>query len=263
MFFLVSKIFWLLVQPLSIVALLVLAGLFATWRGHRRLGMGAGLMGLAVLVLCSFTSLGFLIIRPLEDRFARPAEMPGNVDAIVVLGGATLGRVSAARQISELNEAGDRLVEAVLLAKRYPEARLVFSGGSGLIEGETETEASTARRLFLAMGIAPERLLLEDQSRNTDENAGFTAALLGENDQTLVLVTSAFHMPRSVGLFRQVGIEVIAWPTDYRSAGTEGFGPDFANPAHNLSTASVAIKEWIGLAAYHWTGRTGALFPGP
>ncbi|WP_323013545.1 YdcF family protein [Devosia sp.] len=263
MFFLVSKIFWLLAQPLSIAVLLVLLAIAALVAGRRRLGMAACVSGLLVLVLSSFTSLGFLLIRPLEERFPRPSEMPAGVDAIVVLGGSSLSRVSAARGISELNDAADRLTDAVILARRYPQARVVFSGGSGLLEAAGETEAATAGRFLLAMGIAPERLVLEDQARNTDENAGLTAALLGADTGAVVLVTSAFHMPRSVGLFRQAGIEVIAWPTDYRSAGTEGFGPDLANPIHNLNTTSIAIKEWIGLAAYHWTGRTGEIFPGP
>jgi len=263
MFFLVSKIFWLLAQPISIVALLLLLAIIATVLGRRRLGIAAILSALAVLALSSFTSLGFLLIRPLEDRFARPVEMPAAVDAIVVLGGSSLSRVSAARGVSELNDAADRLTDAVVLARRYPEARVVFSGGSGLLETAGETEAETAGRFLLAMGIAPERLVLEDQARNTDENADLTAALLSENVGNIILVTSAFHMPRSVGLFRQVGIEVIAWPTDYRSAGTESFGLDLANPIHNLNTTSIALKEWIGLAVYHWTGRTGAILPGP
>jgi len=263
MFFVVSKIFWLLAQPISIVALQVVTGLIANGLGRRRLGLVASLCGLMVLVLCSFTSLGFVLIAPLENRFERPAPMPERVDAIVVLGGSSFTKVSAARGVSELNEAGDRLTDAVILARLYPDAVLVFSGGSGLLEPAGETEAASAERFFLAMGIGPDRLVLEDASRNTDENAGFTAALLEDRGGAMLLVTSAFHMPRSMGLFRQIGLEPIPWPTDYRSAGTEIFRPDIANPVHNLNTIGIALKEWIGLAVYSWTGRTGEVFPGP
>jgi uncharacterized SAM-binding protein YcdF (DUF218 family) len=261
MFYLASKIFWLLAQPISIVLLLVVAGTALLVLGWRRLGLGANVAAVLILVLCGFTTLGFLMIRPLEDRFVRPSPMPESVDAIIVLGGSTLGRVSTARGVSELNEAGDRLTEAVILAQRYPQARIVYSGGIGLIDQAGETEAETAQRLLLAMGIAPDRIVLESQSRNTDENAGLTAALIEGNEGTNLLVTSAFHMPRSVGLFRHVGLDVLAWPTDYRSSGQEGFRLDFANPIHNLNTASIAIKEWIGLLAYHWTGRIDAILP--
>lgn len=261
MFYLLAKLFWVVAQPLSIIALLMLIGIVLFAVGWRRLGFAAHAGALAVLVLCGFTSIGVLLIRPLEERFTRPSPMPESIDAIIVLGGSTLARVSTARGVAELNDAGDRLTDAVVLAQRYPEARIVFSGGAGLLEPGGEPEAATAERLLLAMGIAPGRLVLEDQSRNTDENADLTAALLGDGTGTALLVTSAFHMPRSVGLFRRVGLEVIPWPTDYRSSGQERFGFDLANPVHNLNTVSIAMKEWIGLAVYHWTGRIDSILP--
>lgn len=261
MFYLLSKIFWLVAQPLSVAALLTALGIGLMAFGKRRWGLGASMAGLAVLVLSAFTSLGFVLIQPLEARFVRPAVMPDSVDSIIVLGGSTLGRVSAARGVAELNDAGDRLTDAVFLAQLYPDARLIYSGGAGLLDPGAETEALTAARFFRAMGIAEDRLLLEDAARNTDENAELAAGLMGDTDGTAILVTSAFHMPRSVGLFRRVGLDVIAWPTDYRSSGIEGFGVDIANPVHNLNTTSVAIKEWIGLLVYHWTGRTAEILP--
>ena len=261
MFYVLSKIFWVAVQPLSVILGLIVLGAVLAAFGRRRLGMAASSLAALVLVLSAFTSLGFLIIAPLENRFVRPTMIPAEVDAIVVLGGSTLARVSTARGIAELNDAGDRLTEAVRLAELYPAARLVFTGGVGMLEPGAEAEAATAERFFQSLGIAPQRLVLESQSRNTDENADLTAALLGDVDGPVLLVTSAFHMPRSVGLFERVGVEVIPWPTDYRSAGTEQFGIDVANPVHNLNTTGIAIKEWIGLLAYYWTGRIGTLFP--
>lgn len=261
MFYLLSKIFWLLAQPLSLAALLAALAIGLMAFGKRRWAIGASTAGLAVLVLSGFTSLGSVLIQPLEARFVRPAVMPASVDSIIVLGGSTLGRVSAARGVAELNDAGDRLTDAVFLAQLYPDARLIYSGGAGLLDSGAEAEAVTAARFFQDMGIAEDRLLLEDQSRNTDENAELTADMMGEAQGTVILVTSAFHMPRSVGLFRRVGLDVIAWPTDYRSSGVEGFGVDISNPVHSLNTASIAIKEWIGLLVYHWTGRTAEILP--
>jgi uncharacterized SAM-binding protein YcdF (DUF218 family) len=261
MFYLASKIFWLVAQPLSIVLILMVAGTGLLALGRRRLGIAANGAAIVVLVLCGFTTLGFLVIQPLEDRFVRPDPMPENVQRIIVLGGSTLGRVSAARGVAELNEAGDRLTDAVILARRFPEARIYYSGGVGLIDQAGETEATTAERLLLNMGIAPDRIVLEHQSRNTDENADLTAALLEGSTGSTLLVTSAFHMPRAVGLFRRIGQDVIAWPTDYRSSGQEVFRIDLANPIHNFNTASIAMKEWIGLLAYHWTGRIASILP--
>lgn len=261
MFFLVSKVFWALVQPVSLIFLLMLGGWVLTLLRRRRLGLASSAAGLLLLGVCSFTTLGMLLIGPLEDRFTQPETMPAAVDTIVMLGGATSGKVSTKRQIAEFAEAGDRLTETLRLAMHYPQARIVLSGGSGLLVDDSEPEAVTAARFFEGLGIARERLVLEGESRNTDENAEFTQAMLGNNPGTVVLVTSAFHMPRSVGLFRKVGIDVVAWPTDYRSAGDEGLSFDIANPVLNIATIGVAMKEWIGLAVYHWTGRIDDLLP--
>lgn len=263
MFFFASKVFWLLVQPTSLVLLLILVGLaLLLWR-RRKSAVAA--LGLAAMlqVLVAFTSLGYVLIQPLEDRFAVPAEPPEQVGAIIMLGGATMARPSTARGIAELNQAGDRLTTTLRLAQLYPDARIVLSGGAGFLMGETESEAETMRRFLVGLGVADDRLVLEGESMNTAENASFTRDMLEAGEGAVLLVTSAFHMPRSVGIYRQEGIEVVPWPTDYRSAGNQGFGLDIANLNQNLETATIAIREWIGLLAYHWTGRTNELLPAP
>lgn len=264
MFFWVSKVFWLLAQPLSLVFLLMLAGLILLLRGRKRLAVAALAVGLLLHGTVSFTNFGYVLMQPLEDRFAVPSPAPTAVDAIIMLGGATFARPSAVRQITELNEAGDRLTTTLWLANAYPDAKIFISGGSGILSDEGESEAETASRFFRAHGVAADRLVLEGESRNTDENVANTKALLGTaGEGALVLVTSAFHMPRSVGIFREAGIEVIPWPTDYRTPGPQWFGPDIVNPMQNIDVSTVAIKEWIGLLIYHWTGKTSELLPGP
>ncbi len=263
MFFAASKVFWLLAQPTSLVLLAILAGLVLLVFKRRRLAVAALLAGLGVQFLVAFTSLGYVLIQPLENRFSVPTIPPEQVRGIIVLGGATLARPSTARGVAVLNQAGDRLTTAVWLAQNYPEAQIIMSGGEGFLIGETESEAETMRRFFINFGVGEDRLVLEGASRNTAENASFTRDVLGEGEGNLVLVTSAFHMPRSVGIFRQQGIEVVPWPTDYRSAGNQGFGIDIANLNQNLETATVAMREWIGLLAYHWTGRSTELVPAP
>ena len=263
MFFVLSKLLWLVVQPVSLAALLIAVGL-ALVAGRRRVwGLWVGGTGLTVLVVSAYTSLGLVLIAPLENRFARPEQMPAQVSTIIMLGGATDGRVSSARSISELNQSGDRVIETLGLARRYPLAQVVLTGGSGSLMGEAESEAAIAGRLLQALGVAPGRLVLEEASRNTDENAARTRAMICAVDGTVVLVTSAFHMPRSIGLFERSGIRVVPWPVDYRSAGGEGLAISLANPLFNLETMSVALREWIGLLVYAGTGRIDAVLPAP
>lgn len=264
MFFWVSKIFWLLAQPLSLIFLLILVGFVFVLLGRRRLAVWSLALGLLIHATVSFTNFGYVLIQPLEDRFAVPSPAPVDVDGIIMLGGATFARPSAARQITELSEAGDRLTTTLWLANAYPTAKIFISGGSGVLSDEGESEAETASRFFLAHGVAADRLVLEGESRNTDENVANTKALLAvDGEGALILVTSAFHMPRSVGIFRQAGIDVIPWPTDYRTPGPHWFGIDIANPIQNISVSTVVVKEWIGLLIYHWTGRTSTLLPSP
>jgi len=262
MFYVVSKLFWLLAQPISIVFLLVLAGLVLMLTGRRKLATATLALVLVFVGIVSYTSIGALLIQPLEDRFNIP-QAPERVSAIVMLGGATTARPSTARQTVALNDAGERLTTTLWLAQRYPDARIVLSGGGALVADAAESEAETARRFFVAMGIGDDRLILEGTSRNTVENARFTRELLSDAEGEIILVTSAFHMPRSVGLFRKEGIEVLPWPTDFRSTGDESLALDLVNPTRNLETVTTGLREWIGLAAYRMTGQIDDWFPAP
>lgn len=263
MFFALSKLFWLLAQPLSIVLLLVLGASILVLSNRRRPALAALTGAIVIVTLLGYSSLGYLLIRPLEDRFGVPEAPPATVQAIIMLGGATNSHVSAARSTVAMNDAGERLTTTLWLAHRYPDAKIVLSGGGGGLEEAAESEAETARRFFVEQGIAEDRLVLESHSRNTIENAANSRDLIGSGPGAAVLVTSAFHMPRSVGLFRAQGVAVMPWPTDFRTTGEEGFAPDIANPANNFDTASVAIREWTGLVVYRLTGQIEEFFPGP
>jgi len=250
------------VQPLSLIVLLLLAGLALSWL--RRRWISRGLIGLALLMLflCGFTTFGYVLITPLEQRFERPAE-PADVDGIVVLGGGMDGEVNSVRGGFELNRSGDRFVEALRLAQRYPNARIVIAGGPAALV-QQEPEALAGKRFFEAFGIAPDRILMDDQSRNTEENAQFAKQLAGATgDQTWLLVTSAFHMPRAVGLFRKADFAVIPWPADYLASGAEGVRIKPDQSPENLAVSSIALREWTGLLGYYLTGRIEEVLPGP
>lgn len=262
MFFYLSKLFWMVAQPINLIGLLVLAGAVLGLLRFRRAGLLFSFLGLAVLALGAWTSLGAVLLHPLEDRFPRPDPAPAEVAGIVVLGGGFEGGINVVRGGYELNASGDRFVEAAILARRYPQARVVVTGGTGALMLGGEGDGDTAPRLLEALGVAPERMVLERRSRNTHENAVFTRDMVTPGPgETWLLVTSAFHMPRSVGLFRKVGFEVVPWPVDYQTAGTERFGPARDNPMDSLRNLSTAIREWVGLAAYRATGRIDSVLP--
>lgn len=261
MFFLLSKVFWFFIQPINFVVFFILLGLLALWVDRRRLSAWLGMSATLVLILSVWSTLGAVLIHPLEERFKKPAA-PEKVAGIIVLGGGFEGAINFTRHGYELNTGGDRFVEAAILARRYPEAKVVITGGSGnlVIDGEADTDS--APRLLTALGIAPERLVLEGKSRTTYENAVFTREMVQPKPgETWLLVTSAFHMPRSIGLFRAAGFDVTPWPVDYRTSGTEGFGFFKDNAVDTLQTTTIAMKEWIGLLAYWASGRIDSILP--
>jgi uncharacterized SAM-binding protein YcdF (DUF218 family) len=263
-FFYLSKIFWFFAQPLNFAIFLLIIALLAALFGRRRLAATGSVLGLLVLVLSAWTSLGAMMLNPLEERFKRPATLPDHVDGLVLLGGGLEGGINLVRGGYEMNSGGDRFVEALFLAEHYPTAKILVSGGVSTLFLGDQGDAETAVRFFSAFGIPRERLILEDQSRNTAENAEFSKKLANpQPGETWLLVTSGFHMPRSVGLFRKVGFPAIPWPTDYRTSGAEGVGFFRDNPTDSLETTTMAIREWIGLFAYWLSGRIDTLFPAP
>lgn len=262
MFFYLSKVFWLFAHPLNLTGILLFVGLVLLFAQWTRLAGAAFSIAFLVVALSTWTSLGALMLHPLEDRFARPDPAPERVDGIIVLGGGFEGAVNLARGGYELNASGDRFVETAVLARRYPDASVVVTGGTGTMVLEGEGDGETAPRLLTALGIDEGRLVLENQSRNTDENARFTRDMVSpQPGQTWLLVTSAFHMPRSILLFEKAGFDVVPWPADYRTAGTEHPGLAQDNAIDSLQNTAIAIREWIGLVAYRLTGRTDRLLP--
>lgn len=263
MFFVLSKVFWFVVQPLNLAIILLLASLVLSALGWRRPARTAVVLATLGLVFAVWTSLGALLLGPLEERFQRP-ELPANVAGIVVLGGGLEGQINLVRGGYELNAGGDRFVETAVLARRFPTARIVVSGGLGTLLLEGEADADTALRLFTALGVERERLILENKSRNTYENAVFTKAMVKPKPgETWLLVTSAYHMPRAMGLFRKAEFDVLPWPVDYRTSGEEGVGLFRDNANDSLRNMTSALREWIGLVAYWLTGRIDTPFPGP
>ncbi|MDF3151928.1 YdcF family protein [Mesorhizobium sp. XAP10] len=262
MFFYLSKIFWFFIQPLNLAIFLLLAGLLAVTTGRRRLAAAGSVLAFLILALSAWTSLGAMMLNPLEERFQRPP-LPEKVDGIVVLGGGFEGAINLARGGYELNSSGDRMVETAILARRFPTAKVVVSGGTGALFLDGEGDAATAPRLLTALGVAADRMILENKSRNTYENAVFTKELVTPKPgETWLLVTSAFHMPRAKALFDKAGFATVPWPVDYRTSGREGVGLFRDNPADSLQATTMAIREWIGLFAYWLSGRIDQPFPG-
>ncbi|SKA33486.1 YdcF family protein [Consotaella salsifontis] len=263
MFFIVSKIAWFLLQPLAAIIVLAVIGLLLRWLGLTATGTALMTLSFAALIVITLSPVGLLMLGTLEDRFPQP-KLPAEVTGIVVLGGALDTRVGRTRGEVEFNEAADRMTTGVELARRYPKAKLLFTGGVAAVLEDDIPESEPAEEFFTAMGLPRDRLILESRSRNTIENAIFSRKLADPKPgETWVLVTSAFHMPRSVGCFRKAGFEVVPYPVDFRTpSGSVRWRPS-SMVTRNVEKVDLALREYIGLVAYWATGRIDSVLPGP
>ena len=264
MFFPLSKLIFVLILPSNALIVAALTGLWLLAATRlRRTGIGLVGLGVLGLALGGLSPVSEIVLLPLEQRFAPyPADGPAPT-GIILLGGGVEAGLSEARDQVVVNDAGERPIYLAALARRFPEARLVFSGGSGFVGGGI-AEADIISRQADILGLPRTRLILENRSRNTHENAAFAADLVQPKPgERWLLVTSAWHMPRAVGCFRQAGFTVEAFPVDYRTRGWgdvtrfNGFASD------GLLQLDLAVKEWIGLVVYRVAGYTSDWLPGP
>jgi uncharacterized SAM-binding protein YcdF (DUF218 family) len=261
--YIVSKILWFPARPGHFALLVGAIGLAMVWRG-RRFGRWLILACLAFFFVLIATPISQFILLPLEDRFPRPAEAPQHVDGIVVLGGAVDQNITDERGIPAINGAAERMTEAVALARRFPEARIVFTGGQGSLVYGGLTEADVARQFFEGLGLSGLRLIYETAARNTHQNAVLSLEVAQPKPgEVWLLVTSASHMPRAMGVFRKAGWPgIIAWPVNYRTGHSLAAMYDAPFP-ERLGQFEWGFREWLGLVSYRLMGRTDALLPAP
>ena len=263
MFFVLSKTLVFLASPSNWIGISFVVG-GALWAARwRTAGRRLLIAGIALLLLIGFLPVGTLMLLPLTERFPPWVAQGRDPDGIIILGGSINPKISAARNSIELTENAGRITAAAYLARRFPRARVVFSGGSGDIDDRSAREAPLAGRLLQSLGVDPSRITLEDRARNTAENAALTQKLLQPKaGEKWLLITSAYHMPRAIGCFRKEGFTVEAYPVDWRTTGWIGF-TFLGTISGGMVRTDVAAHEWLGLVAYRIAGRTNELFPGP
>jgi uncharacterized SAM-binding protein YcdF (DUF218 family) len=264
MFFVFSKVLGFFTVPSNAVAVICALGMVLLSGRWRRGGRRILALGVCLLLLFGFSPAGNVLLLSLSERFPAWRFDGHEPDGIIVLGGAIDSDASVARDSLELDASAERIVAMLELARRFPNARIVFTGGSGNLVDNSVPEAPIAGRLLDRFGIARERVVLESGSRTTYENATFTRRLVTPKPgERWLLVTSAFHMPRSIGTFRAAGFEVEAYPVDWRTRGRGDAAVPFDKLSLGLERTDIAIHEWAGLIAYWLSGRSSALFPSP
>jgi uncharacterized SAM-binding protein YcdF (DUF218 family) len=262
MFATISQIAAFAAAPSNLLPAIGLLGLVIALARGGRGGLWLASLGIGGTLIAGILPIANILIRPLEERFPRYQEDGRPIDGIIVLSGAVDLARSLDRGEFSLNGAAERFVSFMEMARRHPEARLVYTGGSA--GDRARSEAQLAAEQMKRLGLSTERLLIETASGTTWDNARNTKALLGDRAQgRWVLITSASHMPRAMGCFRTVGLTTIPYPVDYQTRGSRDSIRPFTIVGQGLQRLDIAAKEWLGLFGYRISGRTSSFFPGP
>ncbi|TCS64373.1 YdcF family protein [Varunaivibrio sulfuroxidans] len=255
MFFYLSKIFWFFVSPGNLILFTIAIGVLLLWMGYRSIGRGIATIGVLLFFVFGMLPVGSWALGVLEETVLPPKTLPAHVDGIITLGGGIDPFITAERDQVTLTESAERLTEFMRLGRLYPHAQLIFTGGSNDPLRQKFSEAEAARRFMREQGFDVSRVMFETRARNTAENVRYSYELATPNrSETWILITSAYHMPRALGVFREKGWRVIPYPVDYR---TDPQASPFAqfNVTHNLRLTALAWHEWLGLLIYRLTGR--------
>lgn len=254
MFFLLSKTVGELIVPhILAVVLLGAALLLRLLRRAPRLRRVLVITTVLELWVLGTGVVANLLLYPLETRYQRPESPPETPAAIVMLTGTTDdGRVGGPG--FDFTESADRFIEAVRLAHAYPKALLLISGGSSELRDTSYREGAALGGLALQLGVPARQLMVDREARNTRENALFSDKLLRQAGVTgpVLLVTSALHMPRSVGCFAKIGRQVVPWPVDYQRSGWGGSA--WLPKPGSLNRSDAAIHEYLGWLSYKISG---------
>ena len=261
MFFILSKILAICLEPLAYPYVLLGIGMIMRWRRRRRMMKACIAAALTLPLFYGFLPLSMAPLHYLEDRHDVPILTGPPVDGVIVLGGHTArGDVSESRNQPQQNRAADRLTKGLMLHRMNPGSTLLFSGYDGRLTPTGWSEAETIRRLIAELGFTGENIIYESTSRNTYENAvNSLAVAVPQPGSRWLLVTSASNMPRAMGSFAAAGWDGITpYPVDFQTAA----GP---TPLFSLERGTKSIRTWlheyVGLAAYWLTGRSAILLP--
>ena len=250
MLFILQKIIWSLILPLTLVLFLISAGLLIL---KKRINIGKGLVlsGLIVLYVLSLGHTADFILKPLEGKYPPLIAEKLAVDAVVVPGGGSVDLAWINTRPVPNAETFSRVVLGVELARKF-KVPLVLCGGNGEPFTTTVRDAEPMAAAAYAMGLPSKQALVENESRNTLENARAVRKLLKKD--RIILATSAYYMRRAKAMFTRQGFTVIPAPTFFLAQNRVFSYASFIPKAGDLSRSTTGIAEWISLAWWSLRG---------
>lgn len=261
MFFLASKIFWILAAPLNFLWILILIGLVYGIIKHHQINKIL-FVALWAFIILGALPVGYNLVVLIERQYQRPVTMPDNVDGIMVLGGGFNAELSHMTGMMVANNDINRVVDFVDLAQKYPEAKLVYSGGSGRIFHQGKGESPIAAAYLRLSALDEGRVVYEEASRNTYENIVNTKKMVApQKGEVWIVVTSKFHIPRTMGIFKKQEWDVTPYPSSPITTGEYRILPVGFNVSANFKLLDTGLREVFGCVIYYIFGKSAFVLP--
>ena len=256
MSFYLSKILWLIVNPFNIFIFITLFTMFLYFINFRRLSLIIYLINFIFIALISFLPIGSYLTYIIEKEFHTNTKFPDQVDGILILGGATNPLLFKEFDQISLNGSAERLVESVMIIRKFEKAKVIFSGGSGIVNRSDLGHSQVAKLFYKKMGVDINKIFFEDKSRNTHENIIYSKKIAKpKKNENWLLITSAFHMKRALLIAEKNNWKFIPYAVDFKNIKEFKLTPNL-NLLSNLNSFQSGLHEWLGLVSYYLMGRT-------
>ena len=260
MSFYLSKILWLILNPFNIFIFVTLLSIFLYFVKLRRLSLIIFLINFVFIALISFLPIGSYLIYNIEKEYHSYIKPPDQVDGILILGGATNPLLYNEYNQISLNGSSERLVESVFIIKKFDKAKVIFSGGSGILNRPDFDHAQVAKSFYKKIGIEIDKIIFEDNSRNTYENIIYSKKIANPKiNENWLLITSASHMKRALLIADKNNWDLIPYAVDFKNIKEFKLIPNL-NLLSNLNSFQQGSHEWLGLVSYYLMGITDKVF---
>tara|TARA_E500000178_G_C16826070_1_gene663820 strand:- start:67 stop:849 length:783 start_codon:yes stop_codon:yes gene_type:complete len=260
MSFYLSKILWLILNPFNIFILINFLIIILYVLSFRRLSITIFVINFLFLIIISILPIGNYLIYQIEKEYHSNTEIPENIDGILILGGATDALMFKEYGQISLNGSAERLVESVDIIRKHQNAKVIFSGGSGVLNRPDLGHSDVAKFFYKKMGLDTNRLIFENSSRNTYENILFSKKIIiPKKNEKWLLITSASHMKRAQLVAEKNNWNFIPYAVDFKNLKNFKFIFNL-NLLSNINSFQQGSHEWLGLVSYYLMGRTSKIF---
>ena len=260
MSFYLSKIIWLMLNPFNLFIFITFFSIFLYFFNLKRVSLIIFLINFIFIALISFIPIGSFLIYKIEKQYHSNIKIPERVDGILILGGATNPLHFKEYEQVSLNDSAERLVESVPIIKKFEKAKVIFSGGSGIVNRPDLGHSQVAKSFYKKMGMEINKIIFEDSSRNTYENIIYSKKIANPKiNENWLLITSASHMKRALLIADKNNWKLIPYAVDFKNIKNFKLIPNL-NLLTNLNLFQQGSHEWLGLVSYYLMGRTDKVF---